>query len=104
MLCIARVYRKEEADVTVLSYLSTDFHVILFTGHRDTVGSKRSKHNSNHAIHKTDYSKLCLKIHRQAQISGYREWLHLYAVRFLHLQRPGMPTFLSVLTSDSPRR
>ena len=99
-----KLYRKEEADVTVLSYLSTVFYVNLFTGHGDTVSSERSKHNTDHAVHKTDYSDLCLKLHKQAQISGYREWLHLHAVRFLYLQRPGMPAFLSVLTSERPSR
>ncbi len=102
MLCIARLYRKEKANVIVLSYLSTVSHVILFTGHGDTVGFKKSKHNTDHAVHKTNYSDLCL-LHRQAQISGYREWLHLHAVRFLYLQRPGMPAFLSVLTSGRLR-
>ena len=100
MLCIARLYRKEQAHVTVLSHLNTVFHVILFTGHGDTVGSKKSKHNTDHAVHKTDYSDLCLKLHRQAQISGYHEWLHLHAVQFLNLQHPGVPAFLSVLTSE----
>lgn len=105
MLCIARLYNKEEANVTVLSHLSTIFHVIRCTGHRDTVGSQKSKHNTDHAVHKTDYhSDMCLKPCRQAQISGYREWLHLHAVRFLYLQRPGMPAFLSVLTSERLNR
>lgn len=76
MLCIVRLYRKEEANVTVLSHLSTVFLVILCKGHGDTVGCKKSKHSTDHAAHKTDYSSLCLKLHRQAQISGYGEWLH----------------------------
>ena len=56
--------------MTVLSYLSTVLYVILFTGHGDTVSSERSKHNTDHAVHKTDYSDLCLKLHRQATVNG----------------------------------
>ena len=63
MLCIAMLYRNAEANVTVLSCLSTVFHVILFTGHEDTVGSEKpeseSRHNIDHAVQKTDYSDLC---------------------------------------------
>lgn len=60
MLCIAMLYRNAEANVMVLSCLST---VILFTGHEDTVGSEKpeseSRHNIHHAVQKTDYSDLC---------------------------------------------
>ncbi len=66
MLCIARLYTKEEPNVTVLFHLSTIFHVILFTGHGDTVGSKKSNHKTDHAVHKTDHSDFCLKLHTQA--------------------------------------
>ncbi len=66
MLCIARLYAKEEANVPVLFCPSTIFHVILFTGHGDTVGSKKSNHKTDHAVHKTDHSDFCLKLHRQA--------------------------------------
>ena len=67
--------------MTVLSHLTTVVLVTLCTGHRDTMSSKRSKHNTDHAAHRTDYSRLCLKLHGQAQISGYCEWLHLHTVR-----------------------
>ncbi len=74
MLCIARLYRKEEADVTVLSYLSTVSYVILFTGHGDTVSSKRSKHNTDHAVHETAIAICALsytvKLKFQATVNG----------------------------------
>ncbi len=44
------------------------FNSALFTGHKaaqQLCGLQKSKHNTDHAVHKTDCSDLCLKLHRE---------------------------------------
>lgn len=43
----------QSTNGTVLSHLCRLCHLILFVGHKDSVGSKKSKHNTDHAVHKT---------------------------------------------------
>ncbi len=91
----------QKANVSIFSHLN-----IVFTYSQvakklsNFVGSKKSKHNIDHAAQKTDYSDLCSKLHRQCEISGHRERLHDHAVQLLDLQHPGMPECLSVYCTE----
>ena len=102
MLCISRLYRKQMCLYFPIWVWFPSIYTYLQVTKKlsNSVGSKKSKHNTDHAAHKTDYSDLCSKLHRQCQISGHREQLHLHAVRFLDLQRPGMPECLSVWSTE----
>jgi len=69
----------------------------------NSVGSSKSKHNTDHAVHKTDYSDLCSKLHRDfysATLNGCSFML----CNFPGLQRPDMPEFLSVSATEGPSR
>jgi len=60
------------------------------------VGSKKSKHNTDHAVHKADYSNLCSKLHREYSDTATLNGCSFKLCNFSDLQEPDIPEFQSV--------
>lgn len=66
------------------------------------MGSKRSKHNTDHALHKNDYSNLCSKLHREFSDTAILNDCSFKFCDFSDLQEPDLPKFQSVSTTEEP--